>query len=188
MAYVVVEICCAPNGEHKYAVPTTLRIARIFADATEAAKEFAQDTYYKAESEYAGQDIYYVLWKLDEPLNLDRCIIQDNSISNCGMWLPDSERLYADVGDLEVELMPPERIKQRAKAKAQAEKAALAAAQKSRRGNVKIARGGDDDGNENIGGGGGDGEYHSSSSSSSHNPNARYARGIAAGTPWKKFA
>lgn len=122
MAYVCVEVSCAPNGEEKYPVPTTLRMVRIFADAREAAQEFTQDQIIKAESEYSGQDIYYLLWKTDEPLNLDRVIVQDNTIHNCGMWLPESERIYNDVSDLEVELIPPQRIKQRAKQREMAQR------------------------------------------------------------------
>ena len=122
MAYVCVEISCAPNGEEKYPVPTTLRIARIFADSKEAAKEFDQDLFYKAEPEVSGQDIYYLLWDTRKPLNLDRFRVHDNSISNCGMWLDDNERIFGDV-ELNVELIPPERIKVRNRAKAAAVRA-----------------------------------------------------------------
>ena len=122
MACVCLEVCCSANGDDKYPVPTTIKIVRIFADEREAAREFPEDQAIKAESEFLGQDIYYLLWKTDEPLNIDRCIIGDNSISNVGMWLPDSERIYTDVSDMGVELVPPQRIKARAKARELAEK------------------------------------------------------------------
>ena len=119
MAYVCVEVCCSPNGDERYPVPTTLRMVAIYANRKEALEK-CEDQAIKAQSEFAGQDIYYLLWKTDEPLNIDRNITQDNTISNVGSWLPDSERLYGVVSDLKVELVPPERIKQRA---AQREKA-----------------------------------------------------------------
>lgn len=123
MAYVVAEISCSPNGEERFPVPTTIRICRIFADAADAAAEFESDKLFKAESEFSGQDVYYVLWKLDTQLNLDRSIVQENVISNCGMWLPQNSRIYNEVADLEVEIVPPERVKQRAKQRAAAERA-----------------------------------------------------------------
>ena len=111
MALVCLEVSCAPNGEERYPVPTTVKIVRIFADAREAAKEFPDDRIHPAESEYGGQDVYFVLWKTDDPLNIDRCATQGNNISNCGMWLPQSERVYGNVTDLEVELIAPQRIR-----------------------------------------------------------------------------
>jgi len=128
MAYVVAEISCSPNGDERYPVPTTIRICRIFADAADAAAEFESDKLFKAESEFSGQDVYYVLWKLDTQLNLDRSIIQENIIANCGLWLPQNSRIYNEVADLEVEIVAPERVKQRAKQRAAAERTIRTAA------------------------------------------------------------
>ncbi len=124
MAYVCVEVSCSPNGDTRYPVPTTLKIVRIFASAEEATHEFPEDQAFKAESEFTGQDVYYLLWKTDEALNLDRNVVADNTISNVGGWLPDSDRMYTDVSDLAVELIPPARIKARAKERERAQKAA----------------------------------------------------------------
>jgi hypothetical protein len=151
MACVCVEVCCSPNGEDKYAVPTTIKIVRIFADTREAAKEFSTDQAFKAESEFAGQDIYYLLWKTDEPLNIDRCIVGDNTISNVGMWLPDSDRIYSDVSDLEVELVPPQRVKARAKVRERAQRQATQERSKTRKHNTKVDRGESGFGHEDEG-------------------------------------
>lgn len=117
MALVCLEISCAPTGDEKYPVPTTIRVARIFATRDEARHEFGDDMIYRPDPEYAGQDVYFCLWDTSEPLNIDRCRAQDNTLSNCGMWLPDTERVYGAT-DLEVELVPPERIRARKKQKA----------------------------------------------------------------------
>ncbi len=125
MAYLLVEIACSPVGTEKYPVPTTIRIARIYASADEAASEFPTDQIVPPPSEYRGQSLYYVLWKSDDPLNLDREATEgENIVSNCGMWLEMSKRPTGDVTDLSVELVPPERVKARAKQRALAQRAA----------------------------------------------------------------
>lgn len=126
MALVCLEISCSPHGDDKYPVPTKIRVARVFADATQAAREFGDDMMYRADTEYAGQDVYFVLWNTSEELNLDRMRSADNTVSNCGMWLPDSARVYG-ITDLEVELVPPEKIKARTRKTAKAVREAAAA-------------------------------------------------------------
>jgi len=127
MAYVCLEISCQPNGEEAYPVPTKIRIARIFSDAVEAAEEFPEDQIIKADTAYSGQDIYYVCWKTDEPLNIDRYLETDNCISNCGMWLPDEQRIFGNVCDLSVELVAPARLADRQRKRVAAQRAADAA-------------------------------------------------------------
>lgn len=123
--YAIVEVNCAPTGSESYPVPTTMRIARIFADGAEAAREFPEDKLIEPDAEYRGQDVYYVLWRMDEPLNLDRCIVKENTISNTGMWLPASERIFSNTTDLTtVKVAAPDRVKQRAQKKAAALKQA----------------------------------------------------------------
>jgi hypothetical protein len=124
MAYVIAEISCAPNGQECYPVPTTFRICKVFGSGQDAAAEFDQDVLWPASDETKGQNVYYVLWKTDEPLNLDRCIQTDNKISNCGMWLSDDQRMYGDV-DLDTELVAPERLQERAKKRQAAARVAL---------------------------------------------------------------
>uniref|UniRef100_A0A6C0IV10 Uncharacterized protein n=1 Tax=viral metagenome TaxID=1070528 RepID=A0A6C0IV10_9ZZZZ len=176
MAYVAVEVSCSPKGVEKYPVPTTIKIAKIFASVAEISREFAEDKIIKAESECTGQDVYYLLWKLDTPLNLDRCIQKDNIISNCGMWLPDSQRLYADGANLNVELVPDEKIQQRARERAAAEKAAQRLKKGTRR-NV-------DDYPSEEAEALGDYEHKRRHVSSD---GARFSR-TNSGTPWNKFA
>lgn len=124
MVWAVVEISCAPHGDARYSVPTTFRFCKFFASQAAAHREFEQDLLFEAEAEYAGQNVYYVLMNTAEPLNLDRTVVQDNSINNCGSWLPDSERVYGDVTDGALELVPSEKLKKRAKERANAARAA----------------------------------------------------------------
>jgi hypothetical protein len=126
MAYVCLEVKCSPTGEEKFPVPTTIRIARIFADAADAAKSFPSDQIIKADAAYAGQDVCYLLWKTDEPLNIDRCVETGNVISNCGMWLPADRRIYGETCDLSVELVPPARLIERQRQRAAAQRVAEA--------------------------------------------------------------
>lgn len=107
-------------------MPTTIRIARIFADAADAAKSFPSDQIIKADAAYAGQDVYYLLWKTDEPLNIDRCVETGNVLSNCGMWLPADRRIYGETCDLGVELVPPARLADRQRQRAAAQRVAEA--------------------------------------------------------------
>lgn len=174
MAYVALEVCCSPQGNEKYPTPTTIRIAKIFANADDLTKNFSNDIIIRAESEYIGQDVYYLLWKLDEPLNIDRCTISENRISNCGMWLPDSERIYTE-SELEVELVPPEIIKQRARQKAAAERAA-------NRGNARRNVTDYTDGNDERYGDCYERRSRTSSSTS------QFSTSAWSGTPWKTFA
>lgn len=204
MAYVVAEISCAPHGEEMYPVPSTFRICRIFANATEAEAEFGQDAIYKAPIEYSGQDVYYVLYKLDEPLNLDRCIQPANTINNCGMWLSSEQRIYGDVSDLNVELVPPERLRARAREKAAAAKMARHKQRTTKSTSSKKVSysngnggGGDDDDEEEIRTGyRGDNDddeddmgrhQHQSARSVTAIPGARYAS-PRSGSLWNKFA
>ena len=111
---MVLEISCAPTGEEKYPVPTTMRIARVFGTEAEAKAEFSEDQLHGAEGEYVGQNVYYLLWNTAEGLNLDREIVQDNAISFCGSWLPDSERI---IGSTDLELCSTEKLRERAQTK-----------------------------------------------------------------------
>jgi hypothetical protein len=178
MVYAIVEVCCSPNGDEKYPVPTTLQLVRIFSDAREAMQEFPSDQVIKAESEYAGQDIYYLLWNTDEKMNLDRCIQADNVISNVGLWLPENERLYGDVTDLEVELIPPQRIKQRAKQRERAQQ--TASKERKRQGDGKKARTTINYGDEQT-----DEEYQGSGRIGPPAGGTSVGRSIG-GTPWKQ--
>lgn len=115
MVYAVVEISCMPNGDESYPVPTKFRLCKIFGSVDEAKQTFTDDLFYAPDSEYVGQDIYYVLWNTDEELNLDRSIVRDNTLSNCGMWLDAEYRVWGDTADMEVTLQPSKRVRERSK-------------------------------------------------------------------------
>lgn len=123
MPLVCLEVSCAPNGTEKYPVPTTIRLARVFAGATDAAKHFDGDLLWAPDAEYAGQDVYYVLWDTSEPLNIDRTRNPENIVSNCGHWLSDEQRLYGNT-ELEVEMVPPEKLRERERMRRAAERTA----------------------------------------------------------------
>lgn len=120
MVYVLVEVSCAPQGEGSYPVPTTFKLVRVFASRADANAEWNQgDTVHRAEAENAGQDVYYLVWNTSEPLNLDRHTTNTNNTSNCGMWLPDSKRVFSDTTDIHYELRPPARVIQKARKRQQ---------------------------------------------------------------------
>lgn len=124
MVLVCLEVSCSPTGEDKYPVPTTIRIARIFADAKDVAENFPSDKIIEADSAYVGQNVYYICWNTDEPLNIDRSTETDNVISNCGMWLPAASRVFGDVCGLEMELVAPARLAERQRKRAAAQRVA----------------------------------------------------------------
>lgn len=131
MAIVCLEVLCSGHGDDSYPVPTTIRIAQIFASYDQADEEFPEDVLKAPPTHVPGQDVYYVIWDTNEPLNIDRASDKNNVLSNCGSWLPDTERIFADV-DLEVEMVPPERMEARRRQRAAAKRALEAAEARDR--------------------------------------------------------
>lgn len=120
MVYVLVEVSCAPQGDGSYPVPTTFKLVRVFASRADANADWNQgDIVHRAEAENSGQDVYYLVWNTNEALNLDRHTTNTNNTSNCGMWLPDSNRVFSDTTDIHYELRPPARVIENARKRKQ---------------------------------------------------------------------
>lgn len=176
MVYVVLEVSCMPNGDDKYPVPAKLRLCKAFANHDEAKQAFPEDLFYPPNSEYIGQDIYYVLWNTDEELNIDRSVVRENEPSNCGMWLDAEYRIWDDVSDMQVKLDAPQRVHERYSKKARHRSSAPP---------TTDATGGDR---------GNDGDVDDDDAELA--PPRRTAAGIiggrygraGAGTPWNRFA
>lgn len=122
----VLEVRCFPHPSDSYPIPTTMKLVKVFATEQEAIADgwATQDRVYNPPEEFAGQQVYQMIWNTDEPVNLDRHIQNTRKVSNVGEWLPESKQIWSDTSDIQLQPIPPERLKERARRREMAQKVA----------------------------------------------------------------
>lgn len=114
--WVLLEVKCAPHPADASPVPTTIDIVKLFGSEEEAMAWLVEpgDVIHRPDQEFQGQEVYQLVWNLDEPLNLDRSIDNSREVYEVGEWLPSEKRILADTIIKDWEILPPEKVAERA--------------------------------------------------------------------------